>query len=58
MKNKKRAYTLVEVVVTLSVLIVVIALVMSLIFVVSNTSKKVEHDNMCLAEYQSANRYC
>ena len=51
MKNKKRAYTLVEVVVTLSVLIVVIALVMSIIFVVSNTSKKVEHDNMCLAEY-------
>lgn len=56
MKNKKRAYTLAEVIVTLAISIIVIAFISSLIFMVSGISKKTQYENTCQNEYKQANQ--
>ena len=54
-KNKKKAFTLLEVVITLSVTVVVLSLITSLVIVISNVSKLQIYAQNCQAEYQQAN---
>ena len=53
--NFKKAYTLPEVIVTLAVTVVVLALITSLVIVVSNVAKSQAYAQNCQAEYQQAN---
>ena len=53
--NKKKAFTLPEVIITLSVTVVVLSLITSLVIVVSNVSKSQIYAQNCQAEYQYAN---
>jgi type II secretory pathway pseudopilin PulG len=52
--NLKKAFTLPEVVITLSVTIVVLAFITSLAIIVSNVSKAQTYSQNCQAEYQDA----
>ena len=54
MKNKKKGFTIVETIVSLSIIAIVMSLVASLVVIVSNVSKKQQYDSQCVAEYQRA----
>ncbi len=56
MKNKKKGFTLVEVVISLSIGVIVMSLVASLIVIVSNISNKQAYESQCQAEYQRASQ--
>ena len=53
-KNKQKAITLPEVVITLSLLTIVLILITSLVLTISNVSKKQTYNQNCQSEYQKA----
>ena len=57
MKNKKRAFTLVEVVISLTIGVIVMSLVASLIVIVTNISNKQTYETQCQTEYQQASQF-
>ena len=54
MKNKKNGFTIVEIIVSLSIIVIVLALSSTLIFMVSNISKRQQYEDLCQNEYQNA----
>lgn len=54
MKNKKKAFTVVEIVVSLSIIVIVLALCSTLILMVSNISKKQNYEYECQIDYKEA----
>lgn len=54
MKNKNKGFTIVEIIVSLSIIVIVLALCSTLIMMVSNIAKKQEYEYLCQTEYQDA----
>jgi len=54
MKNEKKAFTIVETIVSLSIIVIVLALSSTLIIMVSNISKRQHYEDLCQTEYRNA----
>lgn len=55
--NSQRAFTLPEVLITLSVTVIVVFMITSLVIIVSNVSKTQIYNQNCQAEYQKAETF-
>ena len=54
MKSKKKGFTLIEIIVSLSIIVVVLALSSSLIVIISRISQKQQYQEACQVEYSQA----
>lgn len=54
MVNKKRAFTLPEVIISMSIIVIVLALATTLVLVVAGITKKQNYMALCQSEYQNA----
>lgn len=54
MKNNNKGFTLIEVVISMAIIVIVVALSSAMVVTMSKISQKREYENKCISEYQSA----